>query len=224
MITSWVIGSAIVLLLGAFYYFFRGPQNISPSQNAGIASSQLLSAAQGNRETTLGLPEEELWWNKLLVEDQLDLAVQLAKKALPTWEKYAAGNDLVYRNAGTGPFIKIDQQLLFHVLQDVQQLHHSNAANRSKLLHQYHDSFVGPVIAMQDGDWPATYPVKKIFLAVYNIIKSTLEQNNLGNTKNLLSVSINQSLDCLDISGAHSKLEIVEFLTTYKNQLKIKSV
>jgi len=224
MITLWVIGSAIVLLLGAFYYFFGDPQNISLSQKAGTASSQLLSAAQGNTETAQGLPEEELWWNQLLVEDQLHLAVQLAKKALPTWEKYAAGTDIVYRTAGTGPYIKIDQQLLFYVLQDVQQLSNSNAANRIKLLHQYHDSFVGPVIAMHDGDWPAAYPVKKIFLAVYNITKSALEQNNAGNTKNLLSLSINQSLDCLDISGVYSKLEIVEFLAAHKNQLKIKSV
>lgn len=224
MITSWVLICAIIVLLGAFYFSFRSKPNKNVHQLQGTSALRNQSAASAKADVVPGIVEEELWWYQINGEDQLDLAVQLAKKALPTWEKYAAGNDIVYRNAGTGPFIKIDQQLLFHVLQDVQQLYNSDATNRIKLLHQYHDSFVGPVIAMHDGDWPATYPVKKIFLAVYNIIKSTLEQNNVGNTKSLLSLSINQSLDCLDISGAHSKLDIIEFLAAYKNQLQIKSV
>ncbi len=219
MITSLAIGSISLFLLCAFYFSFRS----IPAKNIHRLSATFDLENASNGETDAeGIqqpPHEEVWWHQLELADQLDLAVQLAKKALPTWEKYAAENELVYRNAGTGPFLKIDQQLLFDVLRDVQQLYHSGAANSNKLLHQYYDSFVGPVVAMQDGDWPATYPVKKIFLAVYNIIKSTLEQNNPGNTKNLLSVSINQSLDCLDISGAQSKLEIIEFLSAFKNTL-----
>lgn len=224
MITSWVIGIAILLLLGAFYYFFTYRQKKGFSQTTGTASIQDHSFSETNDDPLPNLLEEERWWHQINVEDQLDLAVQLAKKALPIWEKYAAANDMVYRNTGTGPFIRIDQMLLVNVLQDIQKLYQSQDANRSKLLHQYHDNFVGPVIAMHDGDWPATYPVKKIFLAVYNIIKSTLEQNNVGNTKNLLSVSINQSLDCLDISGAHNKFDTIEFLAAFKNKIQIKSI
>jgi hypothetical protein len=223
MITTLFIVTALVLLLGAFYYFFKGPQNISHSQNRGRASSQLPSAAQTSVEPLPGILDEETWWNKIGVEDKLDLAIQLARKALPIWEKFTAANGMVYRSTGAGPYLTIDHNLLFNVLQDIQTVYYSQETNRIKLLHQYYDSFLGPVIAMHDGDWPANYPVKKIFLAVYNIVKSTLEQSNPGNTKSLLSVSINQSLDCLDISGVYSKPEILEFLAAYKKKLQINT-
>ena len=142
---------------------------------------------------------------------------------MPIWEKFTAANGMVYRSTGTGPYLTIDHNLLFNVLQDIQTVYYSQETNRIKLLHQYYDSFLGPVIAMHDGDWPANYPVKKIFLAVYNIVKSTLEQSNTGNTKSLLAVSINQSLDCLDISGVYSTPEILEFLAAYKKKLQINT-
>ena len=216
MITSLAIGSISLFLLCAFYFSFRS----TPNKNLHLLSRTSDLADEGgvetNAEAMQHLAEEEVWWHQLELADQLDLAVELAKKALPAWEKYAAENELVYRNAGTGPFLKIDRQLLFDALRDVQQLYDSGAPNGNKLLHQYYDSFIGPLIAMQDGNWPATYQVKKVFLAVYNILKGILDQDNISALKNLLALSIGQSLDCLDISKLYSREEIESFLEVYK--------
>ena len=220
MIISWVIGSAVLLMLSASYYYFVTRQKSELEQSIDDNFEKYKAVDQTFTESVPGLLEEEPWWHQIDAASQLALAVQLTKKSLPIWERYAAGKDMVYRNAGSGPFIKLDQQLLVNVLQDIQQLYHCEDVNKRKLLHQYYDSFVGPVIAMHDGDWPAPYPVKKLFLAVYNIIKSALEKNNQGTSKSLLAVAINQSLDCLDISGIHSKQDILEFLTAYKNNFK----
>ncbi len=217
MISSWFIVIAVVALLVAVYVFFKNKKRAAPGVGNAEATTEQLLTMPGEEDVS-PQPEENMWWQQLAVEDHLDLAVQLARMALPTWEKYAAENEILYRHAGTGPYIKIDKEILCDVLQDVQAIHFSDAANKRKILHQYYDRFVGPVIAMHDGDWPATYPVKKIFLAVYNIIKSTLEDGSTGNAKHLLSISINCSLECLDVSGGYSKSDTIQLMEVFKNQ------
>lgn len=224
MFSSWLIVSAVIVLICAIYFSFKFKNRVKTAQGNLEAIAQQQPATQADAEASSPQAEENVWWHQLAVDDQLDLAVQLAKMALPTWEKYVAENEMIYRHAGTGPFVKIDKELLKNVLEDVQEIHHSDASNKSILLHQYYDCFVGPVIAMHDGDWRATYPVKKIFLAVYNLLKSTLEEANASNSKNLLSVAINQLLDCLDISGAHSKQDIIEFLAAYKTKMQASAL
>ncbi len=219
MISSWFMVTAAIVVLWAVYFFIKA-KRAQPEDTGPATNSRQQTTLQNNADNSSPQAEESVWWHQLDVDDQLDLAVQLAKMALPTWEKYVTENEMVYRHAGTGPFIKIEKDILQNVLQDVQALHYSDASNKSLLLHQYYDTFVGPVIAMHDGDWRATYPVKKIFQAVYNLLKSTLEEGNIGNSKNLLSVAINQLLDCLDIAGAQSKAEIMDFLAAYKTKMQ----
>ena len=168
-------------------------------------------------EIKVNAVREEIWWNLLDTTDQLDLALSLTQKALPIWEKYTQANQTVYRNSSSGPFIKINKQLLQTSIEEIMAsslIHFPNKDN--KKIKKCYDDFIGPLIAMQDGNWPATYPVKKVFLSVYNILKGILEQDNIPALKSLLAVSINQSLDCLDISKLYSREEIESFLEGYK--------
>lgn len=50
----------------------------------------------------------------------------------------------------------------------------------NKNIKQLYNDFVYPVIALQDGVWITAYHVKKIFLAVYYILKSLVEKDNAG--------------------------------------------
>lgn len=163
---------------------------------------------------------EGVWWIALDDIKQLHLALHLARKALPVWEKYTAAQGIIYRNSSTGPVHKIDSLLLQSAIAEI-QLHSGLQfpAIDNKEINQYYNSFVNPVIALQDGAWSAPYPVKKIFLSVYNILKSILEQNSVPGSKNYLATAINQSIDCIEVSKLYSLNEIAVFLESFKNRL-----
>jgi len=169
-------------------------------------------------------PPQEVWWKCIGVSDQLQLALLLTKKAFPVWEKFVLKNEPGYRNSSTAPIIKIDPALLQTAIDEISIYSGLQFPNISdKKIHQCNDNFVGPLIAMQDGYWPATYPVKKIFLSVYNILQSIMEQDNIPGMKNLLATSINQSLECLDVSKLYSQDEINSFLEMYRNKVQPKA-
>ena len=215
MTTGLMISLLFMLVIGLIYRFknlvgIRALFSINKKTSALIIDNSVA-------EIKVNAVREEIWWNMLETNDQLNLALLLTQKALPVWEKYSQANQAVYRNSSSGPFIKINSQLLQTSIEEIMAgslIHFPN--KDSKKIKQCYDDFIGPLVAMQDGNWHATYPVKKIFLAVYNILKGILDQENIPVFKSLLALSIGQSLDCLDISKLYSREEIENFLEVFK--------
>ena len=161
-----------------------------------------------------------VWWHKLPAMQQLQLALALCQKALPVWEKYTAVNEVTYRTSATGRVNKIDHKILQTAINEITQSSQFKFPDKdNKRINNCHDNFISTVLAMQDGVWLPPYPVKKIFMAVYSILKSIVEQNNSSGTITILSVAINQALDCIDITKHYSRTEIDSFLENYKNEL-----
>jgi hypothetical protein len=167
------------------------------------------------------LPQDETWWNLLDTPVQLQLAIVLARKALPVWEKYSKSNEPVYKNSSTGPFVAISPALLQSSLNEIEQAAFVHFPQNSKAITACYNEFVAPLVALQDGNWMVTYHAKKIFMAVYNILKAITEQADISTVKSLLSVSINQSLDCIDMSRLYSKEEMITFLQSYRDQVMV---
>jgi len=181
-----------------------------------IAAEQQVT---NSKEKSINLLQDE-WWKALDDVDQLHLALSLARKALPVWERFIQTQEIVYRNSSTGPFNKIESQLLYVAIEEMQlrsQLQYPSSDQ--KKINQCYYNFVGPVLALQDGAWTAPYAVKRIFLSVYNILKSIMEKNSVPGFQNYLAAAINQSIDCLDVSKLYSRNEIAVFLESYKGRL-----
>lgn len=166
-----------------------------------------------SKETGIG------WWQELSQPDKLHLAWSLAVKCLPLWERCVAAGDACYRNTTTGPLMRISTALLINPvnligshLNDAVPFPHEAAVT-------YADAFIEPMIAMHDGNWAATYPVKKHFLAVYNMLKALLGEGPEPGDHELLTVSISQSIDCLDMCRLYSRMEIDALLESYKKQI-----
>ena len=215
MTTGLLISLLFILAIGLIYRF----RNYSGIKAVFFVNKKASALIIDNSvaEIKVNALREELWWKLLDTPDQLSLALLLTQKALPVWEKYSQANQAVYRNSSSGPFIKINSLLLQTSIEEIiagSLIHFPN--KDSKKIKQCNDDFIGPLIAMQDGNWHATYPVKKVFLAVYNILKGILDQDNIPALKSLLALSINQSLDCLDVSKLYSREEIENFLELYK--------
>jgi hypothetical protein len=184
-----------------------------------IKRNASLSPGEAGSYSTTGEPVKEVaWWTQLDTAIQLELALLLARKALPAWQKYCEGNELLYRNSPTGSQVRIHPALLKNSLEEIS--HHTDPVfpANTKTIIQWHNQFVAPLLALQDGNWIVAYPVKKIFLAVYNILRAITEQVIMMMTKNLLCLSINQSLDCLDMCRLYSTEEIKSFLSSYRTQ------
>jgi len=196
---------------------FRAPAPLV--NDAAENTIAVLPSVPANEEKSINLLED-VWWKAMDDVEQLHLALNLARKALPVWEKYTTTQQIIYRNSSTGPFNKIDSQLLQAAIEEM-QLHSrlQYPASDHKKINQCYYNFVSPVLALQDGAWSAPYPVKKIFLAVYNILKSILEQNSLPGFENYLTTAINQSIDCMEVSKLYSRNEIAGFLESYKSRL-----
>ena len=161
--------------------------------------------------------EEDTWWKGLSDLDQLRLTLMLGEKALPVWEKYALANDTSYRDSISKPYTKIDHQLLQVAITEMQiNSRGSIPAGDSKIINECYFNFVGPVIAMHDGTWMPPYPVKKIFLGVYYMLKSIVEQDKTPARENYFATAINQLLDCLDMSKLYSREEIALLLEDHK--------
>ena len=170
--------------------------------------------------TSAGATEAGEWWSKLNSLDQLHLALMLTLKALPVWEKFTFMQDASYRNSSTGPLNKVDSSLLRIAITEF-TLHSGQhfPAGDNKIINLCYNDFIEHVVALHDGVWITPYPVKKIFLAVYYMLKSIVEQSNIPVTENYLATSINQSLDCMEMTKLYSREEIAHFLAIYKNKV-----
>jgi len=214
-----VIIIPIVLVIVLFWQQTRSRAPGTPVNDTAGDVLDAIQSVNGKEEQSIDMPED-VWWKVLNDIDQLHLALHLARKALPVWEKYTAAQQIIYRNSSTGPVNKIDNRLLQSAIEEI-QLHSllQFPAIDDKEINHYYNSFVNPVIALQDGAWSAPYPVKKIFLAVYNILKSVLEQNSVPGFKSYLATAINQLIDCMEVSKLYSRNEIAVFLESFKSRL-----
>lgn len=204
-------GLLITTVIGATLIFYQ----LLKWNNLKKAAAPVLASGV-KRSPGQELPGEEAWWMDLDQPIQLELAVALAIKALPVWEKYSKTNDLLYKNSPVGPSVSIRPELLGFSLQQILQASVSRFPAGTKEISNSCNEFIAPLVALQDGHWKVAYPVKKIFLAVYYILKAITEQDNIPVTKNLLSASINQSLDCLDMCKLYSREEIRNFLHAFR--------
>ena len=227
MLIAIIISSLFILV---FLFIWR--LNISKITNTTVAfaeqpaplKEQQLSVVSEDivveRAPVADIMFTDVWWNKLNEMQQLQLALALCQKALPVWEKYTAVKEVIYRSSATGPANKIDNKILHIAIDEIIQSSQLQFPDKhNKKLNHYYDNFISSVLAMQDGFWLPPYPVRKIFLAVYSILKSIVEQNNYSDTVTILSGAINQALDCMDITKLYTRKEIDSFLEIYKNKL-----
>jgi len=162
--------------------------------------------------------KEVFWWSLLPLADQLQLALLLAQKCHPVWAKFKSQSQAFYKNSLAGPSIQINQNLQSKALQEAYRPHHGTGISNQELEKCYAE-FVGPVLALQEGNWLTNYLVKKTFLAVYHILKALLEKENSAGTKDLLTTSVNESLDCLDMAKLYSRQEVELFPEDFKNRI-----
>jgi hypothetical protein len=230
MNTGAIIAGLLILLIILIWKIMRYRDKRYPVLTKGESSHLIIAAAQevpfpNNLNETRYMANtdimfEEVWWKKLSDLHQLQLALSLCQKALPVWDKYTASQDVTYRTSSTGPSDKIDSRILQIALEEItihSRLHFPGKDN--KRIKECYLGFVSPVVAIQDVDWIPPYPVKKIFLAVYYMLKGLVEQNNLPGLNNSLATSITQALDCLDIAKLCSREEITAFLEVFKSRL-----
>ena len=154
---------------------------------------------------------------KLSAFQQLQLAVFIIEKALPVWERFTALQSASYRSTTKGPVIVIETNLLHKAMEEISShLRLQFPAGNKTRIHQYYIKFVDPVIAMHDGLWFCSYPVKKVFLAVYFILKSILEQNHLKEKESHLTTAISYSIDSIELSKLYSEEKLISILADYQ--------
>lgn len=204
---------------GIFYVLLNKPFKVKAETS--IQARPILQNVNTNSNAVeTAIAQEFVWWRALDNFDQLQLALALIQKVLPVWEKYSNTQEIMYRNSTRESVTIIEIRLLQKAIDEIiLQSQMLLPACDNKKINQYYYHFVGPVIALQDGNWTPPYQIKKIFLAVYNVLKSIVEQNNPASLENGLAISINQSLDCMDISKLYNREEITAFLKVYKNKL-----
>ena len=225
----FIAGTLVVLIILIIIVIRFKYNSIVPnkqSASAYVADMQpakvlgIVPASKTNTGEILAAPH--YWWKDLDSLDQLHLALILTEKALPVWEKYTTSHELTYRDLPTMPLNKIDNNLLQSTIDEIAG--HSTQglpAINNKIIYQCYFNFVGPVLAIQDGTWLPSYVVKKEFLAVYNMVKAIMEQNNPLNLKAFLTTSISHALDVMDIAKLYSEEEIIQFVEPFKKKVLV---
>lgn len=158
------------------------------------------------------LQKQSHWWNALTKQEQRELALTLTQMALPVWNKYTASINPSYKDSTSVALKFIDKNLLDLSLQSIQNQSVSAQADA------YYLQFIGPVVALQDGDWLPAFPVKKIFLSCYNLLKGSIDSNK-ADAGNYFSLSIEYALDCIDKTKLYSKDELDNQFKKYRAAL-----
>ncbi|MEO5888598.1 MAG: hypothetical protein ABIQ31_00035 [Ferruginibacter sp.] len=169
----------------------------------------LLLPAQGN----------DKWWIKLNKVNQLELALLLAGMALPAWEKYTSSDPASYQDTSSMLPTVIDKNLLAVSLKEIKAVASLAAGSNYQQINKCYNQFIGPVIALQDGNWAPPYAVKKIFLSCYIILKGIAENNKANYNENFFAVAIDHSLDCIDIAKLYTNMQVEQILSGYRFSL-----
>lgn len=148
---------------------------------------------------------------------QFQLALLLTEKALPVWKRYTYSPEFLHYATFADSQSKIESNLLQKSIEEIKLISNTKLADsENKNIKELYNDFVNPVIALQDGIWITPYPVKKIFLSVYYLLKSIVEKNNSGDEENFLSIAISCAIECLELSKLYSSDEVTSFLAMHK--------
>ena len=75
---------------------------------------------------------------------------------------------MVYHSSITSPVNKIDHKVLHKAIEEIKQASQFQFPDkRNKKINNCYSDFVNAVVAMQDGFWLPSYPVKKIFIVLF---------------------------------------------------------
>jgi len=211
---TWMLlfGLAIGCILFARTLFW--PKKTTTTTGADILPSETLQA-----NSSIDQINSRQCYTSLPKVAALQLALTLIEKTIPVWENYTRDRDISYKNFINGPANKIDSQLVQDTVAMVSALSHKSfpPGDQSEIK-MYYNKFLDVVIALHDANWVPPYPIKKIFLSTYAVLKSILENNGAIHEGNQLSVAIEHALDCLDISKIFSKKDIENILLSFHNK------
>jgi hypothetical protein len=149
-------------------------------------------------------------------ENQFRLAIKLAKRALPIWNKFADKTELSYRDSVAGLKHTVDKSLLKDALESVENYLKNKRSDFSEEETNLYKKFIDPIVALQDDDWELPDEVLKTFYSVYILIEALIDNEKpvFGNSS--LYVSINHSIDALVYSKTLSTDEINGILDSFK--------
>ena len=160
------------------------------------------------------------WIMKLDVNMQSRLAIKLVNIVMSEYDNLAGNNALEYNDSISGKYFEIAGFLHNAILEiknnaSIIVLHDSIKYSHIK---KCLDEFVPMVIAMNDGEWVVPYLIKKIILAVFNIIMG-LEHINLQSKKDYFSKSISLSIELIESRRLLSMNRMHLLLEEYKVHL-----
>ena len=223
-----VIGIIIFVLFIIILGLTVGSKNISRKVQS--PSSEVYSPNDSNNYQPGGglyltrLMTTDPWWTGINNGAQLKLAIELAERTLPVWDLYASKDSLQYVENVNESGRAINTNLLFDSLEQIKLYMHLLAGKddrRYAELKQYHDQFISPVMALTDGHWKLPYEVKKVFYAVFQILKGIIDDDNpITNIE--FSNSINNSLEVIDIADLLSEKQVHDILEPYKDKLVVQ--
>lgn len=184
-----------------------------------ISELTLKPAAVKSASSFIEPATETAWWKKLNKVKQLELALFLANITLPVWEKYASSDTAFYKDTTSLLSTAIDKNLLSASLKEIREITPLLPGSDYKKINDCYNLFIGPVIALQDGDWLPPYAVKKIFLSFYNILKGVAETDTNNYNENFFVVAIDHLLDCIDIAKLYTSDQVKGILLEHAFEL-----
>ena len=151
---------------------------------------------------------------------QFNLAIRLARMALPIWENYADKNKLFYIDSVVGLAHSVDKRLLQNTIDAVEAHVYRNRliritygkSNLTKLRREFDE----PVTALQDMDWELPDVVAKTFYGIYNMIDSLVGKERTVFNESTIYVAVNQLADALESSKMLTFDEINQILEEIK--------
>jgi hypothetical protein len=152
---------------------------------------------------------------------ETELAIRLAKFALPSWEKYASDDNLIYTDSEAGSIHKIERNILPNAIKEMEdyiQLSKDNdySLENDTLLSLY-ENFEEPMAALRDCDWELPDDVEKTFYGVFNLLTGLMQENETVQEESSLQVSINQFIEAIEASCILSEEQIVKIIEEVKN-------
>jgi hypothetical protein len=161
------------------------------------------------------------YYDNLPIEMETELAVKLAKLALPVWERYAHEENLIFTDNSAGLIHKIDSNVLQNTLKEIEDyitLSRDNdySLDNSGLIKLY-ENFEELVFALEEGDWELPAEVECSFYCIYGVLKELICTKEVVPWNISLHVSVNRTLETLEGSGILSEQQIINMLEEIKN-------
>ena len=220
----WII---IPVLLVVFFVVltllqrrYPGSRTVHSENDQPYPRKGTLDFSMNDRDALSGEMPEGVWWKKVSGLQQLRLALYLVEKAMPVWENFTSTRMVSYRAASAGPLTIVETNLLQKTVEEIFLYVQSyDAGSDSLKINQYHHLFIGAVLALKDGLWVCSYPVKKIILSVHFILMSIVEQHTPNPKEDFLSEAISAALECMELSRLYAPEKIASFLDAYRRSL-----